>query len=110
MRGGGIVLRDINGTAHQYGLQLIVLDDNSTVTGHRDAVTALLEDYAVHFVLGASPAFTDMETVQVQSAGRLNFHCCSSAPSVYSRDQKNVFGERAGIAGCFLAIYSVDRT
>lgn len=93
---GGVAIRDINGTTYRYDVQLTILDDNSTAQSHDDAVDALLTTYNVHFVLGASPVFANTETVKVQNAGRLNFHCCAATASVYSRDQKNVFGKLGG--------------
>ncbi len=77
-------------------MQLIVVDDNSTASGHTAAIKELITSYGVHFVLGASPAFADAETVQVDAAGLLNFHCCAASPKIYSRNLRNAYGERGG--------------
>ncbi|GFR39733.1 hypothetical protein Agub_g215 [Astrephomene gubernaculifera] len=89
---GGISIRDINGTSYQYGVRLVVRDDNSTEAGHASALDALLNEHGAHFILGASPAFAEAESIATHAAGRLNFHCCSGDSTIYARDLKNVFG------------------
>ncbi|EFJ40756.1 hypothetical protein VOLCADRAFT_99335 [Volvox carteri f. nagariensis] len=89
---GGIAVRDKNGTTYTYGIDLVVLDDNSTAQGHVAAVDALLNIHKVHFVLGASLIFTEVETERANKVGRLSIQCCAGTSSIYSRDQKNVFG------------------
>ncbi|GLC59944.1 hypothetical protein PLESTB_001556600 [Pleodorina starrii] len=108
MAAGGIALWDANGTTRRYGVKLVVLDDNSTASGHAAAVEALLNNWNVHFVLGASPVFADAETVRVHGAGRLNFHCCAGAASIYARDQKNVFEFRSKDVYKLAVVYRQD--
>ncbi|PNH08685.1 hypothetical protein TSOC_004720, partial [Tetrabaena socialis] len=89
---GGIPLHDLSGVTYSYGVKLVVRDDLSTADGHTAAVKALLQVDNAHFILGASPIFAESESIAVNTAGVLNFHCCTGSASIFARKQTNVFG------------------